>query len=183
MQSGKDLIELKQKDYVKGVVEKSNYEFDLLKFEEFKEQLGRNLREDDSGNIILYFKDENGKFQEFIYHKPLPSEEEKDGMIFRKCVHIEEKITLTDNGLEKLIDLSQRCEYSKNLNDLVEPLIQIKRYDSAVRDSSILLETSIKKFHETDSFGQELIEFHINDIVKHNDNFFSAAIKCPTASL
>lgn len=172
-----DLIELKKQDFIEGILKKSDFEFELIRFEKFKKELGENLKEDDEGNIILYFKDKEGIFHETKYCKPLPDEDE-EYLFFRSCAVIPNTISLTSKGIEKLLFLAKNIEYTAEVNDLVQPLIQIGRYDAAIREASLLIETSIKNFYGNNKFGQNLIEFHINDLVKNNDNFYSAAIKC-----
>ncbi|WP_162055897.1 hypothetical protein [Pontibacter pamirensis] len=172
-----DLIELKNKGYIVGVDAVSEFEFDMIKFERFKSELGRNLQEDEEGNIILHSMDEKGKSKELIYYKPLrPSDD--DEWEFNEFAIISNTITLTSKGLTKLSELANDFIYCDEFKDLVEPFIKIRRYDTAVREASLLLETTIKGFHNETLFGQQLIDFHIKDLIKQNHGFFSAAIKC-----
>lgn len=173
-----DLIELKKKGLVSGVAEKSEYEFELLRFEKFRTILGGALKEDDNGNIISYIKGSNGQFQEIKYLKPKPDEDDDD-FIFRDCATISESLNLTANGVDELIKLSNEIRFTDELFSLTDPLIKIRRFDTAVRDASLLLETRIKKFHNRpDLYGQRLVEFHLREIIKNNNDFNSAAIKC-----
>lgn len=173
-----DLIELKKRGFVTGIIEKSDYEFELIRFEQLKMEFGDNLKEDNEGNIIFYVKDDNGQRKEAKYNKPEP-DEESDDFVFRDCAVIKESICLTKNGIEELIKLSKEITLKENLSNLTDPLIKIDRFDTAIRDASLLLETTIKEFHKKPSlFGQHLVEFHIEEIIKNNNNFNSAAIKC-----
>jgi len=171
-----DLIELHEKGLISGIIKKSEFEFELYRFEEFKKQLGQNLKEDDEGNIILFYKDKNGNYEETKYQKPI-SEEDED-WIYRECVIIPNTIKLTKKGILELTVLSKGIEFSQEINNLTQPLLQLERFDTAIREASLLIETSIKKLHDVNLFGQRLIEFHIKDVVKNNDDFYSAAIKC-----
>jgi len=173
-----DLIELKKQGLIEGIVEQSDHEFELEKFEKFKKYLEGNLKEDNDGNIILHTKDEKGKLHEVKYYKPLLEEEEEEELAFKNCVSLSDSITLTSEGLNKLAELAQGIDYSQNLKILIEPLLSIQRYDTAIRDASLLIETNIKTFYKSNLFGQKLIDFHIEDIIRNNDNFNSAAIKC-----
>lgn len=173
-----DLIKLKEKGLILGVIEKSDYEFRLLEFENFKKQLGKNLREDEEGNIILNFQDERGNLQESKYYKP-ENDEDEDDFIFRDCAFIPDTIKLTTKGIEELAKLSKEISFTDELKNLTEPLVKINRYDTAIRDASLFVETSIKNIHNKPNlFGQKLIDYHIEDIIKNNNNFNSAAIKC-----
>jgi hypothetical protein len=49
-----DLIELKRLGYIEGVNEISEFEFQLLRFENIKKDFGKNPKLDDEGNIIAY---------------------------------------------------------------------------------------------------------------------------------
>lgn len=171
----KDLVELKQLGFIKGVEEKSEIEFRIIKFEELKNKLGS--EEDDEGNIMIHFKDEAGVFHSSKYPRPKP-EKEEEPWIYRDCAYIANNISLTSSGHAKIAELSQNIQFLETINELVEPLLQIGKYDTAVREASLLLESSIKKFHRSTKFGQQLVDFHLNDIIKHNDDFYSSAIKC-----
>ncbi len=172
-----DLIELHKKELITGVVEKSDYEIDLYRFEEFKNQIGEHLQEDEEGNIILYYKDKEGAYQETKYRKPIADDDEED-WIYRDCVIVPDSISLTKKGISELAVLSKGIKYSEEVRKLTQPLLQIERFDTAIREASLLIEASIKKFHNEDLYGQRLIDFHIKDVVRNNDDFYSAAIKC-----
>lgn len=175
-----DLLNLKKHGLIEGIVEMSDEEFELERFKKFKKHLGKNLREDSDGNIILHMKTDNDELQEIVYHKPfIKQDDENQDISYKDCAGIAGYLKLTNKGSDELSKLSEEINYTKNLKDLVKPLIAIGRYDAAVRDASLLLETSIKTFHKKgDFFGQNLIDYHINDIISRNDNFNSAAIKC-----
>jgi hypothetical protein len=171
-----DLVKLKKNEFITGVIEKSEFEFKLIEFENFKKMLGSNAIEDSEGNLILYFKNEAGEKQESIYNKPKPEEEEEE-YIDRNCVYIHEKITLTEKGYSKLKELSQNIKLAEPISDLVEPLIKLNRYDTAIREASLFLETTLKAFHKTDLYGQNLVDYHIKDVTQNNNQNKSAAIK------
>jgi hypothetical protein len=170
-----DLIELQRKGLIDGVIAKSDDEFELIRFQEFKEQLGKNLQEDNFGNIILTSKNEDGECEELIYKKPKPSEDQID---FKDCAFIPNDIILTSLGIQVLSELSSAVNLSAEIYQLTGPLIKILRYDTAIREASLFIETSIKEFHGNNLYGQKLIDYHINKTVSLNDNFFSSAIKC-----
>ena len=70
-------------------------------------------------------------------------------------------------------------EINDELRDLTNPLLEIERLDTAIRDASLFVETRINKIHSrSDLYGQRLVEFHIEDVIKHNNGINSAAIKC-----
>ncbi|KAA5534559.1 hypothetical protein F0919_08025 [Taibaiella lutea] len=172
-----DLIELKRRGFVDGVVEKSDYDFELIRFQNFKKIVGKNLHEDKDGNIILYAKGSNGQLIETKYMKPIP--ENEDGLNNKGCAIITGTISLTKCGFEELIKLSNENKLSEKLHNLTEPLIKIGRFDTAIREASLLLETIIKQFHNKVSlFGHRLVEFHLEEIIKNNEYFNSAEIKC-----
>lgn len=175
-----DLIELKKRGFINGVIEKSDYEFELIRFENLKKDFGGKLKEDEDGNIIFNVKDDNGQLREMKYNKPEPDEDEEDGLfVFRNCAIIADCINLTKEGIDELIKLSNEIKLTEHLSNLTGPLIAIGRFDTAIREASLLIETTIKHFHNMPLlFGQKLIEFHIQEIIKNNDNFNSAAIKC-----
>lgn len=174
----KDLLELEELGLVDGVKGVSDYEFEVIQHEEMKRNLGELLKEDDEGNIILYTKIDNGAYREVKIPKPIPDEEFEEILADKTCAHILGRISISEKGLEMLAEISKDCYYAERLNNLIQPFIKLGRYDTAIREASLLVETSIKEFHEVQLFGQKLIEFHINEVVKHNESNFSAAIKC-----
>jgi hypothetical protein len=173
-----DLIELNNKGFVSGISAVSEYEFDLYRFEKLKKAYGDALKEDEMGNIIVYFKDNEGKLRELISHKPVSNDDDEE-YASKDWVLINETISLTQNGFEELIRLSAEIDLVPDLYNLASPLIKIGRFDTAVRDACLFIETKIKEFHhEPQLYGEKLIDFHIKEIVKNNNNFDSAAIKC-----
>lgn len=173
-----DLIELKDKGFITGLVDKSDYEFEMIRFENLKKEFGDHLKLDESGNIILYLKDGNGKLRETKYRKP-ESDEDEENFALKNCAIIPNGVSLTEDGIKELNNLSKKISLIEELNTLTQPLIEIKRFDTAVRDASLLVETKIKEYHKRpDLFGQKLVELHILEVIKNNDHFNSAAIKC-----
>jgi hypothetical protein len=173
-----DLIELKEKGFIEGVIDKSDYEFEMIRFENLTKKFGGHLKLDEEGNIILYIKEDNGKIREVKYHKPESNVDEED-FALRNCAVIPAGVSLTENGNKELNNVSNEIRLIEELNALTQPLIDIKRFDTAVRDASLLVETKIKEYHKLPGlYGQKLVEFHIGEIIKKNDNFNSAAIKC-----
>jgi hypothetical protein len=172
-----DLIELQKKGFIEGVICKSDSEFEMIQFENFKKELGEHLELDEDGNIILYIKDDSGKSREIRHHKP--ESDDDDDFVFRDCAVIPNGVSLTETGIEELSNLSKEINLIEELSALTQPLIAIKRFDTAVREASLLVETKIKEYHKRpDLFGQKLIELHIGKVVENNGNFNSAAIKC-----
>lgn len=173
-----DLVELKNKGLVEGVVNKSDYEFEMIRFDNLKREIGNHLALDENGNSIFYLKNDTGEFIETKYHKPEYDKDEEDYAI-KNCAIIPNGVSLTNNGIKELKRLSKEISLIEELNNLTQPLIDIKRFDTAVREASLLVETKIKEHHkEPKLFGQKLIELHIGEVIKDNDNFNSAAIKC-----
>ena len=173
-----DLVELKNKGFINGVIEKNDFEFEMMRFEKFKKEFGENLKLDDNDNIILYIKDDNGILKETIYHRP-QSYEVEDEFNYRNCAVIPNGVSLTESGLNELIKLSNEISLYEELKVLTQPLIKIKRFDTAIRDASLLAETKIKEFHmRPELYGQKLVELHIRDVIKNHNSFNSAVIKC-----
>jgi hypothetical protein len=142
-----DMITLKLKGLINGVLEKSEYEFELYRFENLKKELGANLKEDQEGNIILKLKGNDSK--EAIYYKPRYEEEEdddEDGYENKTYVIIDKYISLTLKGTDELIKLSHEVNLIEELSVITNPLLNIEKFDTAVREASILIETKIKEF-------------------------------------
>lgn len=173
-----DLVELANRGFVSGVIEKTDFEFELYQFEKLKASFGPNVSLDDKGNLILHIRDEHGNLKESIYQKPVNNEEDED-FPYYDCVVIPKTIQITEMGLSALSEFARKSEIRHDLASLTRPLIEIQRLDTAIREASLFVETSIKEFHNRpDLFGQKLVNFHIQDIIQHNNGFNSAAIKC-----
>lgn len=169
-----DLIELKEKGFIDGVFQINEYEFQLNQFKKIKKVLGKNARFDNEGNLILSLK--NGK--DSLYKRPKKNEYD-DGIEFDDFAHIpNKKVQLTDEAYKKLTEITNNYKFSDELSIKITPLLEIKYFDTTIREASLLIETKLKKFHGLKIGGQKLIEHHINYLKKKNDNFLSAYLKC-----
>jgi len=173
-----DLIKLSRLGLISGPSEVTEFEFDLHRFNQLKNVFGAKVELDNFGNLIFYTKDENGKLVQRLYHKPLEQNYEDQGE-FRDLVLIPEYVEITESGYQKLTQLASESKIGEELNGLTAPLISLNRFDTAIREASLLLEINIKKLHNKPSlFGHKLIDHHIKDVIRRNDNFNSASIKC-----
>ena len=57
-------------------------------------------------------------------------------------------------------------EINSEMLSRIEPLLNIKYYDSAVREASILLELKLKKINNTELYGQKLVDLHYDNLCK-----------------
>jgi len=171
-----DLAELFNRGMITGIELESEYEFKIRRFNELKTELGDAAEEDQNGNLVLSCMIDN-KSSKLTYDRPQKDLFDEGEFVHREYVHIPEFITLTKQGFEalKIIDFSGTLH--KEIESIVSPLIMIGKYDSAVREVSLFLETQIKVFHKTNLFGQKLIAHHINAMIGNNDNYNSAALK------
>jgi len=173
----KDLIKLQEMGFINGVLYKSNYELELIRYENIKKKLGSHLELDRNGNIILSIKDKNSKLQKSTYLKP-QNEGHEDNYILRDCAVIPQRIGLTEAGIQKLHKIAMETNTTEVLRVLTQPLLDIKRFDTAIRDASLLVETKIKVFHKNPELhGQKLIQFHIKEIITKNNISNTALIK------
>lgn len=170
-----DLIKLNQKGLITGIKEVSEYEYELEKFENLKKQIGENLKLDENDNIILYYKNDNNEYIETKLNKPINPDED---FVFNDFVLVEDYIKLTEKGIQELILIANNVEFIDELSNLVTPFIDIKRYDTAIREAALLIESKIKTFeNKPDFFGQKLVDYHIKELVKKNNNFNSSFLK------
>jgi len=168
-----DLVELQSMNFISGVLGQTDYDFEMARFEELKKIF--NAKENEDGDLIFY-SEMDGKVQELIYSRPTYDEE--DVFYSKTCAAIEGEISLTQDGVTALLDVAKYIQYTNEVADLVNPILKIKRYDTAIREASLLLESSIKNFYGINNYGQNLIDYHIEDIVNKNGGYYSAAIKC-----
>jgi len=179
-----DLHTLIGMDLIEGVLQVNEYEYEKLKFERFRAEIEKVYKkedapvpEDDEGNIITYAGFPSGKRVEVKHRKPVPEDYDEFDLIYKDHVIIPQRISLNEKGWGKIKEISISMQYEDAVKERVDTLISIGRFDTAVREACILIESSIKAFYKIKLYGTNLIEYHINDIVKHNDNFTSAAIK------
>lgn len=174
-----DICNLKEKGYITGITRKSDLSYRLISFQRFIEasidsmaEIGGQFIEDEKGNFILKMHS-----KEFFLEKPtrdsfIGDEDYDPGII------LSESISITSKGWEKLLEISQEISLHPELEERVRPLEKLGLFDTAVRESSVMLETKIKSFHNVELFGQRLVEHHINEIIKSQKGYLSAAVKC-----
>lgn len=188
-----DLIELHKMGYISGIKLISRHKYDLNMFNSLHNK-GCELNE--AGDLVYYTKNEetgeltkriweNPKIENYLgesdieewdenYRKELIRQYEKWN---RDYIEIKKHISLTEKGWDKFIEIAQKFYIPKRIKSLVDPLINIKYYDTATREVTIDFESEMKKFHDTDKYGEKLINLHIGDCIQANDGFFNAGLK------
>lgn len=180
-----DLKELSENGWVQGVAVVNEYEYDSFRFmvhrermiskwpQEFRDQ----FPEDEEGNILASGMI-NGRSFEYKITKPRLEQYDEEELEYKDFVIISEKFTISEAGWDVIKKLSQHVDWHPDIKQLVDSLVSICRFDTAVREASLLIETSIKQFHHIDLFGVRLIDFHLDDLIARNNNSYSAALKC-----
>ena len=170
-------------DLIQGGQQVNKYEYEKLKFARFRatieqelKEKGAPLPEDEEGNIISYARFPSGKSVQIKHKKPVPEDYDELDLMSKYHV-ILRQMSLTEKGWEKIKEISLSMQYDEAVKERVDSLISIGRFDTAVREASLLIESSIKAFYKSKLYGSKLIEYHIEDIVERNDKFISAAIK------
>jgi len=159
-----DLIELKERGLVTGVETVSDYTYSIRKFENFKTLLGhRNFIEDENGNLLI----ETREGHVLEYHRPISTssedlEESKDLVVLP-----DKSIQLTAAAFPTLAKSLEEGIH-KDVYEIIKPLLKTKSYDDAIRKAVLLVEHSIKVFHATDKYGQDLIKFHVQKLIELN---------------
>jgi len=172
-----DLIELQINGYIDGVKPVTQYHWELNKFENLKKQFGKHLLIDKKGNIILHVEF-NGKIKKTVYEKPKNYDDE-DLPTYTSFVIVPKSIKLTEKGLKKLHEINQEITFNNELENHIRPFLDIGKFDTVIREASLLIETKIKQFHNKENlYGFNLITFHIQQVIKANGNMNTAAIKC-----
>lgn len=187
-----DLIELSKLEYIYGLNPITEFKYDLNRF---NEMLKQGFKINNNGDIKTYVNFHNGETREHIIIKPKIEKYVSDYLgedwneNYRKeqineyefenkhFVEILDSIEITDKGYAKYLELSQQFEIPLRLKTLIEPLIKIEYYDTAIREVSVLFEDMIKKFHNSNLIGWRLIDYHINKCIEANGNNKNAGIK------
>ena len=186
-----DLQELHENKYITGVRMITQYEQDLIKYNDLLKK-GFSANEKDMIEYAFIIRD--GNKETLTKEKPILDNylraeygdflpEERDEVKeeyfeeLSKLVYIEKYIQLTPLGQQKYREYIAYNEFPERLKPIVLDLLSIGRYETAVRDVAVEIEDMIKKTHKTDLFGLNLIDFHINECIKANDGNFNAGIK------
>lgn len=187
-----DLIKLFDLGYISGITPITEYRYDL---NQFNKMLKNGFKLNKNGDIDTFAKFPGGKTKKHTIVKPkiekyvcdylgedwneedrqeLISEYESDNKPF---IEIFDGIEITEKGFTKYLELSQHFDIPERINDLVEPLIKIEYYDTAIREVSVLFEDMIKKFHNSNLMGWRLIDYHITKCIEANGMNNNAGIK------
>jgi len=161
-----DLIELSEKGYVTGVKRLTEYEWECRKYE----QLPKGAFYECKGE------------KHYIERPPIPMDYDEEYEDYPKdFVYIDGKnLNVTKNGykaLENLImTLSKNLD--KELASIVQPLIDLGRYDTAIRESCLMIETLLRRLTGlgNDFYGTKLIE-GFYDAALASDRYVSAYLK------
>ncbi|HYF69071.1 MAG TPA: hypothetical protein VD884_13100 [Ohtaekwangia sp.] len=168
-----DLIELSARGLAVGVTSISDFEFSIRKFNTVKESLGPdNYIEDEDGNLQI--KTKNGGF--IVYNIPIDTSSE-DWQEPKDFVFLPDKtIELTPAAFNTLTSTVGEGVHP-DIFAKAAPLLALNFFDTAIREAVLLIEHSIKTVHNTDQYGQKLIDLHIKKILEL-DKFKTSFIKC-----
>ncbi len=152
-----DLIDLQKRRYVSGVREINSFNWELKKWGNHEE---------------LYFKLSNGSYGKVP--KPIYDPDDtdefadigKDGLKVTRAGFLALKDLLKESG--KYIN--------PKVSKWVKPYLEIKRYDTAIREGFIIFENEIKKISKINSYGQKLIELFIKNNLKE-DKYIGSHLK------
>lgn len=163
-----DLINLLDRGFISGIKKLTEYQFNMNKFESVKSKLAGNYSLDHDGNLIL------NTSPQYTYFKP-DIDEEFEGT--HTCASVEGPLFITEAGWVALERLLSGQNLHVGIELATSDFIAIGRYDTAIREAALLLESNIKASVNGKSFGHQLIESHIKHIVSCNQGFKSSSIK------
>lgn len=187
-----DLIELEKNGFIIGVKPITKFKYDLNLYSALKKS-GCEVTND--GDLIFYVDIPNLGFQKYIHPKPIienyvsnylsePWDEKYRYELINEyetgdklCIEIDNFIQLTEKGYSRIKEIAREYILKKEIETLVEPLIKIGYLDTAVREVAVLLESKLKQFHNCNKFGENLIDFHIDECIKANDGINNAGLK------
>lgn len=200
----KDLIELHKRGFISGLIPMTEYDREINTYQRL---LFLGCPSDDNGTLNLYTGDnrlenktlkipkpnlrewlnENFWLEDFdeindvdlekYYESAIQNITDSEFEFYFKFIKYPEGVKLTLEGIEEIIKISVEIEVPERIEVLVRPLINIGYFESAVREVAIMFEDMIKKFHQSDKYGQRLIEYHIQHCIKVNKENYNAGIK------
>jgi hypothetical protein len=150
-----DLIELHKLGLVSGIKPLTEYQYELLRFKYMTDDMGIWVDE----NNMYHFP--NGTQCEGI---PRPQEGDWDDD-YDFWVDIPDGyIQLTPLGIEKINEPIKDFYINDEIAERIMPLFEIKYYDSAVREASIMLELKLIALNNSSQIGQKLVDEHYKNL-------------------
>ena len=181
----KDINELQKQGFITGSVAINEFEWELNRFNDFKKKISP--PEDKDGNLLLFTKDSDGSMKQHVYKKPVLEDfdidPDEDPSWCTEWAQIDKWIEVTAKGQEEIKRIAQEETFSEEIEKIARPLIDLQLYDTAIRESVLLIESKIKGALKSARYGQDLIEEHVKYIVGKNGSIKSAAIKSYRAEL
>jgi hypothetical protein len=150
---------LQENGFITGILPSSQYEWELEKFKRMVEEVGYETNKD--GDIIVT-RDRNGELVTSIIKKPHPDDYEREGF-----ARIEGHVTLTSAGIQEIERMSKNLRISEDIWSHSSPFITIRKYDTAIRETVLFIETRIRKLfssakkNEKPLHGAPLVDAHI----------------------
>lgn len=151
----KDLIALHDQGFVNGIQPLTDYEYQKLWFKQRTEDIGifvdeHNFHHYPDGSKVLGFK------------RPKEDEHDNEDHIW---VDIPKGyIQLSQTGIDKINEPIVDFNINEDVQERINPLLNIGYYDSAVREASILFELKLKEINNSSLFGQKLVDLHYKNI-------------------
>lgn len=139
-----DLIQLQSLGFVSGIIALVEYEWELHRFTQTPK----------GAHVFL-----NGQYLP-IDHPTPPEPDENNYETPSWAVVTESGLTVTDKGYKALHQLlvNEKDNLNSDLMATVQPLMDIGKYDSAIRDACILIETQLRNIVKTNSYGMALTD-------------------------
>jgi hypothetical protein len=160
-----DILQLSFLGFVTGVLGMTEYEWDLHRFNQIPPGAG------------IFLNDE------FIPLSPPtppdPDDDDYDYINSSSFALVEESgLIVTDEGYKTLHKmLFDEKEYlNPGFMAQIQPLIDVGRYDAAIRDASILVETKLRGIVKTDGFGMTLVDRYFK-ILFDSNKYIPAKLK------
>jgi hypothetical protein len=149
----RDLLELRRRGLISGVTLRTEYERALDHYERHKDLV---VKIDGQFRPLDMPRPERDDYE---YDNPTVPEITADG------------ITLTSSGREILASLARPLsELQAGIRERVEPLLSISSYDTAIRETAIILESRLREITGSDLFGQALVEEYYKRLCLRNQN-------------
>jgi hypothetical protein len=162
-----DLLTLADMNLVSYVYRESSYEGRLIAYDRWLESqqkiFGRN-------GVIINDKGFYLPQYDVHFEKPLEMDIEEDELEYYKGYQTaylpDKKISLTDAARKELQNLAAKMIFHPDIENIVRQLLDLERYDTAIREVSLLIEFTLKETHKVDKYGQKLIQLHREKVIE-----------------
>lgn len=169
--SHEDLIALSDEDYITNVTKLTEYGYSKDRFNRIVKALKVKVKNINESRCTFEFEDGRTTLNVYPSKSSIDDEYQSWVRIKNDCFE------LTPLGRKAVEENEIDYPIRKGLASHTEPLIQLKYYDTAVRECFVLLENDLRERHsesltDKNNFGHKLIQLHTKWLDENIDRYY-----------